>query len=242
MTVLYPLKFTPILKDKIWGGNKLNQLLGKSTPSKCAGESWELSDVEDNTSIVANGALKGTSLKTLLQHYQANLVGQKVYDHFGAKFPLLIKYIDAKKDLSVQLHPNDELAKERHQSFGKTEIDVDDINVDIMSFSGHKIGGPKGIGAVYIRDLRKRNVMPVIHGAGQEQGVRGGTVAAPLILGFGEAINSFPQSYKNFANKQIRSYFLEQLVQSDISFSINGNKEALPHIVSLTLPKTNIGV
>jgi mannose-6-phosphate isomerase len=122
MTVLYPLKFTPILKDKIWGGNKLNQLLGKSTPSKCAGESWELSDVEDNTSIVANGALKGTSLKTLLQHYQANLVGQKVYDHFGAKFPLLIKYIDAKKDLSVQLHPNDELAKERHQSFGKTEM------------------------------------------------------------------------------------------------------------------------
>lgn len=128
------------------------------------------------------------------------------------------------------------------QSFGKTEIDVDDMNLDIMSFSGHKIGGPKGIGAVYIRDLRKRNVMPVIHGAGQEQGVRGGTVAAPLILGFGEAINSFPQSYKDFTNNKIRSYLLEQLVQADISFSINGNKEALPHIVSLTLPKTNIGV
>lgn len=128
------------------------------------------------------------------------------------------------------------------QSFGKTEIDVDDMNLDIMSFSGHKIGGPKGIGAVYIRDLRKRNVQPVIHGAGQEQGVRGGTVAAPLVLGFGEAINSFPQSYKKLAKRQIRNYLLEQLVQAGISFTVNGNEEALPHIVSLTLPKTNIGV
>jgi len=68
MSTLYPLKFTPILKDKIWGGNKLNKLLGKPTDSSSAGESWELSDVEGNTSIVANGTLKGTSLKTLLQN------------------------------------------------------------------------------------------------------------------------------------------------------------------------------
>ena len=122
MSTLYPLKFTPILKDKIWGGNKLNKLLGKPIDSGSAGESWELSDVEGNTSIVANGTLKGTSLKTLIQNHKADLVGQKVYDQFGEKFPLLIKYIDAKKDLSVQLHPNDKLAKERHNSFGKTEM------------------------------------------------------------------------------------------------------------------------
>lgn len=122
MSTLYPLKFTPILKDKIWGGNKLIKSLGKPTSSGSVGESWELSDVEGNTSIVANGVLKGTSLKTLLQNHKADLVGQKVYDQFGEKFPLLIKYIDAKQDLSVQLHPNDKLAKERHNSFGKTEM------------------------------------------------------------------------------------------------------------------------
>lgn len=121
-SALYPLKFTPILKEKIWGGQKLNTLLNKSTDSDQVGESWELSDVEGDTSLVANGALVGTSLKTLLEQYKADLVGEKVYAQFGPKFPLLIKYIDAKKDLSVQLHPNDTLAKARHQSFGKTEM------------------------------------------------------------------------------------------------------------------------
>lgn len=122
MYVLYPLKFTPILKEKIWGGQKLRQLLNKPTKSSVAGESWELSDVEGDTSVVANGPLAGTTLKTLLEQYKTDLVGEKVYAQFGSKFPLLIKYIDAKKDLSVQLHPNDTLAKARHQSFGKTEM------------------------------------------------------------------------------------------------------------------------
>ena len=122
MTPLYPLKFQPILKDKIWGGQKLQQLLHKSTSSTKAGESWEISDVEGDTSIVANGPLKGTSLKTLMDTYTSDLMGAKNFRQFGNKFPLLIKFIDAKQDLSVQLHPNDQLAKERHNSFGKTEM------------------------------------------------------------------------------------------------------------------------
>jgi mannose-6-phosphate isomerase len=122
MTPLYPLKFQPILKDKIWGGQKLQQLLHKSTSSTKAGESWEISDVEGDTSIVANGPLKGTSLKTLMDTYTSDLMGAKNFRQFGNKFPLLIKFIDAKQDLSVQLHPNDELAKARHNSFGKTEM------------------------------------------------------------------------------------------------------------------------
>jgi mannose-6-phosphate isomerase len=122
MTTLYPLKFQPILKDKIWGGQKLQQLLHKSTSSTKAGESWEISDVEGDTSIVANGPLKGTSLKTLMDTYTSDLMGAKNFRQFGNKFPLLIKFIDAKQDLSVQLHPNDELAKARHNSFGKTEM------------------------------------------------------------------------------------------------------------------------
>jgi len=122
MTTLYPLKFQPILKDKIWGGQKLQQLLHKSTSSTKAGESWEISDVEGDTSIVANGPLKGTSLKTLMDTYTSDLMGAKNFRQFGNKFPLLIKFIDAKQDLSVQLHPNDKLAKARHNSFGKTEM------------------------------------------------------------------------------------------------------------------------
>jgi mannose-6-phosphate isomerase len=119
---LYPIKFTPILKDKIWGGQKLKTILNKNSDVPNIGESWEISDVEGDTSIVSNGSLKGQSLKELLETYKADLVGIQNYRIFKNKFPLLIKFIDAKEDLSIQLHPNDELAAKRHNSFGKTEM------------------------------------------------------------------------------------------------------------------------
>lgn len=122
MQDLYPLKFRPILKNKIWGGEKLLKLLNKPSNSNQVGESWEISDVEGDTSIVINGALKGKSLKQLLEAYTSDLIGNKNYKNFKTKFPLLIKFIDAKQDLSIQLHPNDELAAKRHNSFGKTEM------------------------------------------------------------------------------------------------------------------------
>jgi len=116
------LKFEPILKEKIWGGEKLMHLLNKNSNKTNIGESWEISDVENDTSIVSNGDLKGTNLKQLIADFKGELVGKTVYAHFGEKFPLLIKFIDAKEALSIQLHPNDALAKERHNSFGKTEM------------------------------------------------------------------------------------------------------------------------
>lgn len=119
---LYPLKFQPILKERIWGGEKLKTLLNKKSTQPNIGESWELSDVEGDTSIVANGSLKGKSLKELLHTFGHNLLGHKNHEIFGTKFPLLIKFIDARDDLSIQLHPNDELAAKRHNSFGKTEM------------------------------------------------------------------------------------------------------------------------
>ena len=122
MSIHQFLKFQPILKEKIWGGEKLAQLLNKNSDKTNVGESWELSDVENDTSIVANGALKGRNLKELIADFKGDLVGGKIYKHFGEKFPLLIKFIDAKEALSIQLHPNDALAKERHNSFGKTEM------------------------------------------------------------------------------------------------------------------------
>ncbi len=119
---LYPLKFEPILKEKIWGGQKLRTILGKNSNLPNIGESWEVSDVEGNASIVKNGPMAGQSLKTVLENYREALVGEKNFQKFGSKFPLLIKFIDAREDLSIQLHPNDELAAKRHNSFGKTEM------------------------------------------------------------------------------------------------------------------------
>ena len=122
MSINYPIKFRPILKETIWGGQKLITILNKQSDEKNIGESWEISGVDRNISVVANGKLKGETLENLLIIYRDALVGKKVFDEFSYKFPLLIKYIDAKEALSIQLHPNDKLAKERHNSFGKTEM------------------------------------------------------------------------------------------------------------------------
>jgi len=123
MEGLYPLKFTPIYKDKIWGGNKINSVLNKDFGNlpNC-GESWELSGVEDNVSVVSNGFLAGNTLEELIEVYMSDLVGEKVFENFGIEFPLLIKFIDANDDLSIQVHPGDEMAAKRHNSFGKTEM------------------------------------------------------------------------------------------------------------------------
>jgi mannose-6-phosphate isomerase len=118
----YPLQFEPILKDRIWGGEKLKTLLNKPISSKITGESWELSTVEGDISVVANGVLKGKSLMELIDETPNEILGTKVYSRFGKQFPLLFKYLDAREDLSIQVHPNDKLAKERHNSFGKTEM------------------------------------------------------------------------------------------------------------------------
>lgn len=118
----YPIKFYPILKEKIWGGSKLVTQLHKKSSFKNIGESWELSDVDSNISIVSNGKLKGKTLRELLETYKGELVGENNYERFGNNFPLLIKFIDAKEDLSVQVHPNNALSKKRHNSFGKTEM------------------------------------------------------------------------------------------------------------------------
>jgi mannose-6-phosphate isomerase len=119
---LYPFVFEPIFKERIWGGAKLKSELNKQIPSDTIGESWEISSVQDHVSIVKNGFLKGKSLNEILQEYPLEILGISIFENFGDQFPLLFKFLDAKEDLSIQLHPNDELAKKRHNSFGKTEM------------------------------------------------------------------------------------------------------------------------
>jgi mannose-6-phosphate isomerase len=122
MSELYPLKFEPILKEKVWGGSALAERYNKKTDSRSVGESWELSAVQGDLSVVSNGYLAGNNIEELIEVYMGDLTGDMVYDKFGNEFPLLIKLIEARQDLSIQVHPDDNLAKTRHQAYGKTEM------------------------------------------------------------------------------------------------------------------------
>lgn len=120
---LYPLKFEHIYKDKIWGGTRFKNILKRvDVPTDTCGESWEISAIEDSVSVVANGYLQGNSLQEVIEIYMDELVGGKVYEFFGPEFPLLIKFLDSNDFLSVQVHPNDVVSKQRHNAFGKTEM------------------------------------------------------------------------------------------------------------------------
>lgn len=120
--MLYPIKFIPQYKYRLWGGNKLASLLNKKGVPEKTGESWEISGVQDSLSVVANGFLTGNTIQELAEVYMGDLLGDTVYEIFGEEFPLLIKLIDANDILSIQVHPDDELASKRHNAYGKTEM------------------------------------------------------------------------------------------------------------------------
>lgn len=123
--MLYPLRFRPRLKPRIWGGSTLIAKKGKGLRidrSRQYGESWDLSGLRGDLSIVSNGMLKGNNIEELIEVYMGDLVGEKNFERFGVEFPLLIKMLDAQDTLSIQVHPNDEIAAERHDSYGKSEM------------------------------------------------------------------------------------------------------------------------
>ena len=122
MSTLKPFKFEPYLKSVLWGGEQIAEYKGIVTDQHNIGESWEISGVPGHESVVAEGDDKGMNLRELIEKYKGDLVGNAVYAKFGDVFPLLVKIIDAKRDLSVQVHPDDTLAKARHNSYGKTEM------------------------------------------------------------------------------------------------------------------------
>lgn len=119
---MYPLKFEPILKRTLWGGDKIIPFKHLNDTLPNVGESWEVSAVDGSESVVANGPDKGLTLPDMVRKYKEELVGESNYARFGTKFPLLIKFIDARLDLSIQVHPDDTLASKRHNSFGKNEM------------------------------------------------------------------------------------------------------------------------
>jgi mannose-6-phosphate isomerase len=123
MSELYPLKFETVLKEKVWGGKALvNKYNKKPSTSAAIGESWEISAVSDYQSVISNGFLAGNNIEEVIEVYMGDITGDSIYEKFGNEFPLLIKFIEAREDLSIQVHPNNKLAKERHKAYGKTEM------------------------------------------------------------------------------------------------------------------------
>jgi len=157
----YPLQFQPILKERIWGGTKLKTVLHKPITSEITGESWELSTVEGDVSCIANGDFSGKLLTEIINDYPNELLGTEVYKRFGKQFPLLFKFLDAKQDLSIQVHPNDELAKKRHNSFGKTEMwyimQADENARIIVGFK------EKSNAKEYIENLENKTVLSLLN-------------------------------------------------------------------------------
>ena len=154
---MYPIKFKPQLKENIWGGKRLldikKGLYSRTTDkSKVYGESWDISGVKGSISKVANGFLKGNNLQEIIEVYMGDLVGESVFEQFGLDFPLLIKNLDCNDTLSVQVHPNDELAAERHDSFGKTEMwyiaDAEEGAVIYLGFKNKNITREEYVKAV----------------------------------------------------------------------------------------------
>ena len=119
---LYPLLFEPNLHPVVWGGNRLRPYKGLEPTGEHIGESWEVSAVPSSTSIIANGEWKGKDLIAFITEQPDAILGKKVNEKYNGKLPLLVKFIDAKKDLSIQVHPNDEMAMHEHGKMGKTEM------------------------------------------------------------------------------------------------------------------------
>ena len=171
MNLEYPITFFPILKERIWGGDKLITIFNKESDKSNIGESWELSDVDGDVSVVASGPLQGKSLKELINEYKGALIGEKVYKAFGNNFPILIKYIDAKTPLSIQVHPSNELARTRHNSFGKNEMWY------IMQAAELIIGFNQNIDkATYLSKLEEGKVLEILN---SEKIVQGDTFYIP---------------------------------------------------------------
>ena len=169
MSELYPLKFEPILKDKIWGGNILANLYNKNAGNlPNIGESWEVSGVQGNLSVVTNGYLAGNNIEELIEVYMGDITGDSIYEKFGNEFPLLIKFIEAREDLSVQVHPGDAMAKERHNAYGKTEMwYILESEKDARIFTGFKEGVTKEI---YEESLKNGSLPDLLNVEKSEKG------------------------------------------------------------------------
>lgn len=162
MAELYPLKFETVLKEKVWGGKFLSSEFNKKSPeSDRIGESWELSAIADDQSVISNGFLAGNNIEELIEVYMGDITGDSIFEKFGNEFPLLIKFIEAQQDLSIQVHPGNDLARKRHNAYGKTEMwYIIDCKKDSKIYTGFKEGITK---EVYEEALRTGTMEAILN-------------------------------------------------------------------------------
>ena len=162
MDSLYPLRFRPDLKQTLWGGSALRDRFGKNArPGTTVGESWEICGMPGASSLVSNGFLKDNTLEEITEVYMGDLVGDAVYDKYGNEFPLLIKFIDAHDRLSIQVHPDDRLASERHHAWGKTEMwYIIDAEPGAVIYTGFR---RKITREEYLRHLAEKSLTDIIN-------------------------------------------------------------------------------
>ena len=122
MARFYPLLFQPNFHTVVWGGHQLRPYKGLEPTDEPIGESWEVSAVPSSTSIISNGEWSGRDLVSVIREYPDAILGKTVNKKYGGQLPLLVKFIDAERDLSIQVHPNDEMAHREHGKMGKSEM------------------------------------------------------------------------------------------------------------------------
>jgi mannose-6-phosphate isomerase len=243
---IYPLQFAPILKDRIWGGTKLQSVLNKPIISDNTGESWEISTVEGDVSVVSNGILAGKSLNELIDSNPEDLLGTDVYKRFGKQFPLLFKYLDAREDLSIQVHPNDELAKKRHNSFGKTEmwyvLQADENARIIVGFKENSNANE------YLENLKNKTLLSILDDVKVKEGdvffLETGTVHA---IGAGLVIAEIQQTsditYRLYDFDRVDSQGNSRDLHVDLALeAINYNKIETKKSYNKTLNQSNAAV
>lgn len=166
---LYPFRFVPVLKDKIWGGSKIKSVLGIDfSPLPNCGEAWVLSGVEGNQTVITNGFLAGNELNELVEIYMAELLGEKNFERFGNEFPILVKFIDAAEYLSIQVHPDDALAARRKTGYGKSEMwYIIDADKGSKLISGFKTALTK---EEYLQHLNQKTLQSILNFEEVEKG------------------------------------------------------------------------
>jgi mannose-6-phosphate isomerase len=169
MAELYPLKFETVLKEKVWGGNALvNNYHKRPETSSLIGESWEISAVTDNQSVISNGFLAGNNIEEIIEVYMGDITGDSIYEKFGNEFPLLIKFIEARQDLSIQVHPDNKLAKLRHNAYGKTEMwYILESEKNAKIFTGFKDGVTK---EMYLKSVADGTIIDLMNVEAAEPG------------------------------------------------------------------------
>jgi len=245
-----PIFFNPIYKKKPWGGNKLKTILNKDIPSDKTGESWEISGLINNISIVKKGFFKGKRLTDLIAQHQSAFVGEKVFQKYQNQFPLLIKFIDAAEDLSIQVHPNDTMAKKHHQSLGKNELwHVIQADENACLYIGFK----NEINAnEYIQAVNEQNLENLLHKINVQKGdtfyIPAGTVHS---IGKGVLLAEIQQSsditYRIYDWNRLgldgkpRALHTQKAIEA-INFGSSNNKITSNHIEvdNFTIDKINI--